>query len=594
MHLADRAEIETLEQLKGELLGAAHGTQGAVATRGAQQLGCSVPTLYKKLRGIGYDSGRKVRADRGKTKVTLEAARAIAGMTFVSQRDNDKQMLPIRDSIDIAQANGLLQVQVSETTVMRALRTFKCHPKDLRRASPHRSMRSLHPNHVWQLDASICVLYRIAGKQGLRAMRQAEFNERKPNALIKIVNERVLRYAVTDHYSGSAVARYYETSGENTETLFDFLMYATERRALSNGGDGCDMHGWPVMMVWDQSAASQSHAIQNLLNGLGVDHWTHEAENSRAKGQVEKTHDIIERSFEGRLRLTKVESIEQLNAHLDVFMQDFNHGRLHSRHGHTRRAMWGFITAEQLRLSPGREVCQQLMYSKPQTRVVDGELKVSFKVKGYEQCFYSLEHVEGVRNGDQVLVSVNPYRAPSIWVHREDANGKKFFVECEPIAYDRAGLRVDAKAFGEGYDALKDTADETARKDINEAAWGKRDERQARSVRDKGAVAFGGKIDAFADLHQRKDQLPTYLPRRGTEMNVPGSVQIEVRPLDHVTAMKEIRARLTRPLTPEDNAHVRAWFPDGVPEADLDALVLRLTAPAVELPPVRAALQLVR
>lgn len=594
MHLADRAEIETLEQLKSELLRAAHGTLGAVAKRGAQQLGCSVPTLYKRLKRVGYDAGRKVRTDRGKTKVSAAAAKQIAGLTFVSQRDNDKQMLPIQDSIDIAQANGLLQGNVSATTVLRALRTHKCHPKDLRRASPHRSMRSLHPNHVWQLDASICVLYRIAGKEGLRAMRQAEFNERKPNALIKIVNERVLRYAVTDHYSGAAVARYYETSGENTETLFDFLMYATERRALPDGGDGCDMYGWPTMMVWDQSAASQSHAIQNLLNGLGVEHWAHQPENSRAKGQVEKVHDTIERRFEGRLRLLKIESVEQLNAHLDVFMQDFNHGRLHSRHGHTRRAMWGFITAEQLRLSPGREVCQQLMYSKPQTRLVDGELKVSFKVKGYEQCFYSVEHIEDVRNGDQVLVSVNPYRAPSIWVHREQANGKKYFVECEPIAYDRAGLRVDSKVFGEGYDGLKDTADETARKDINEAAWGERDERKARSVRDKGAVAFGGKIDAFADLHQRKEQLPTYLPRRGTEMNVPSPVHIELRPLDHVTAMKEVRARLNRALTPEDNANVRAWFPDGVPETDLDELVQRLIAPAVEFPPVRAALQLVR
>lgn len=589
MHLGDRAEVETLEQLKGELLRAAHGTQGAVALRGAQQLGCSVQTLYKKLRGVGYDSGRKVRMDRGKTKVSEKAAKQIAGLTFVSQRDNDKQMLPIQDSIDIVRANGLMNVSASATTVLRALRTYKCHPKDLRRASPHRSMRSLHPNHVWQLDASICVLYRIAGKAGLRAMRQAEFNDRKPNALIKIVNERVLRYAVTDHYSGAAVARYYETSGENTATLFDFLMHATVRR-----GDGSDMHGWPMMMVWDQSAASQSHAIQNLLDGLGVDHWAHQPENSRAKGQVEKVHDTIERRFEGLLRLKKVESVEQLNEHLDLFMQDFNHGRIHTRHGHTRRAMWGFITAEQLRLSPGREVCQQLMYSKPQTRKVDGELTVSFKVKGYEQCWYSMEHVEGVRNGDEVLVSQNPYRAPSIWVHRAQPNGKKYVVECRPIAYDRSGVRVDAKVFGEGYHGLKDTVDDAARKEINEAAWGKRDEREARSARDKGAVAYGGNIDPFAHLNQRKDQLPTYLPRRGTEMNVPNPVQIELRPLDHVTAMKEIRARLTRTLTPEDNANVRAWFPDGVPETDLDVLVQRLIAPAVESPPVRAALQLVR
>ena len=570
MHPGELAEMAYLQQLADKLRRAPHGTQGALIDQGAAFLGVSRQTLYTRLRGAGYTSGRKLRADKGDSRVSIDEVKTVAAILQASRRQTGKALLPVADAIDIAEANGKLTTRVSPQTMLRIMRRNGCHPQQLQQATPHAQMRSLHPNHVWQLDASICVLYYLRnGRVGV--MDERQFNARKPAELAKVLNQRVLRYALTDHYSGHVSARYFQTSGEDQLTLFEFLMHAMQPQA------GRVAHGVPWMMVWDAGSANQSHAIGNLLTQLAVRHWAHVPGNARAKGQVESVHNVIERKFEGRLTFTRVDSVEQLNGHLDKWLLALNGSAIHSRHGHTRSAMWQTIRADQLRLCPALDTCSVLMTSKPEQRTVNGALAITYKPRGAERSTYSVAHIPGVRVRETVTLVVNPYRSPNVFVIAPDENGESRYWECTPLETDAAGfILAGSGVFGESYASKPDTTADAARKDAYEAAYGERDTLDALAAKQKGAVAFGGEIDPFADLPAKVAATPTYLQRRGTELHVPNPLQIEIKPLSLVEALFELRARLDRTLEAHEAAAVRTWFPDGVPAEELDGLVARI------------------
>lgn len=565
----ERAEIDYMRDLATRLVGAGHGRRGHIVQEAARYLGISIPTLYMRLRRVGWTSGRKLRRDKGDSRVTREEVMAVAGIMHSSQRANGKRLLPADDAIEIAVANGQLGTRVSPATMLRLMRQHCVHPDQVGRPDPHTNLRSLHPNHCWQLDASICVLYYLR-TGGLGVMDERKFNERKPSNLAKIARQRVLRYAITDHYAGAGIARYYLTSGEDQPTLFDFLMHAFRQR------EGHVMHGVPWQFVWDAGSANVSHGIQNLLTALGIRHWPHVPGNPRAKGQVEGYHNIIERKFEGRLVMTQVDDIDGLNSQLDLWLQANNGTAVHRRHGHTRWAMWQTIRPEQLRLCPPEELCRSLIHSRPVPRTVAGNLTVAYTAKGYEPAVYSLQHLPHVRVGDKVMVAVNPYRAPSIYVVGQDEHGATRYWECDPIERDQAGFFADAAIIGEQYTRPVDTDIDRARKELNAAAWGERDSTDAANARAKGRVAFNGEINPFADLAERAAAVPAHIQRRGTEIDLPNRVYVDDRPLDHVEALFELRGRLGRALEPREAEAVRTWYPDGVPLDQFDALLDRV------------------
>lgn len=577
MHDATHDESNYLRALAQRLHAAPHGGRGEIVDSAARLLGVSRQALYSRLRTVGWSSGRKLRADKGDSDVTRNEVLTVAAIMRSSQRANGKILLPVEDAINIAVSNGELSRTVAPATMLRLMRLHNCHPAQIAAAAPHVRMRSLHPNHVWQLDASICVLYYLRNG-AMNVMDERKFNARKPRDLAQIVNQRVLRYAVTDHTSGAVHARYYLTAGEDQATLFDFLMHAFQRR------DEGLMHGVPSMLVWDAGSANMAHGIQNLLTNLAVRHWTHVPGNPRAKGQVEVMHNVIERKFEGRLSFLRVGSIDELNAHLDTWLRDFNGNAIHSRHGATRWAMWQRIRQEELRLCPPVEICRELLFARPQERTVAGNLSIEYTCKGFPRARYSVAHVPGVRVKDKVLVTFNPYRLPNLFVLATDEDGSTRYHECIPYAEDVYGMAVDSPVFGERYQAPADTVADTARKEINERAYGERDTLDADAAKAKGRVAFGGKIDPMKDVQERAAQVPAYMQRRGTELNVPNPVQTELKPLTHVEALFELRSRLGRALSTDEAASVAQQFPDGVPYESLDHLVEAIRNPAPDAP----------
>ena len=128
------------------------------------------------------------------------------------------------------------------------------------------SLRSLHPNHVWQIDASRCVLFYLPraskGDSGLRIMDHTDFYKNKPANVIKVINESLWRYVVTDHTSGWNYSTYV-TGGENATNLVDVLIDAMHRR------EGEAMFGVPLMVMLDPGSANTSAIFKTCARRCG-------------------------------------------------------------------------------------------------------------------------------------------------------------------------------------------------------------------------------------------------------------------------------------------------------------------------------------
>lgn len=548
---------------------ASRGERGALVSEAAGFLGWSNSRVYDGLAAAGWESGRKRRADKGQRKVGEAEVRLVAGMTHESRRTNGKKMLPMKTALEIAQHSGEARADVSVATMARAMRDIGVHPEQLSKPAPHITMRSLYPNHVWQFDVSVCVLYYL-DKGGLSVMDEKRFYKNKPENVKRVADMRVLRYLVTDHRTGAFFLRYYQASGETQEVLFDFLVEAFTGEENPHN----PFRGVPFQLIWDAGSANQAYLVRNFLDRLDVRHQAHTPGRPRAKGQVETMHNVVERAFESRLFMMKVRDIVHLNAKARDWMVWFNSNAKHTRHGFTRYGLWQTIRDDQLRLCPPRKLCTELLHTEPETRQVNGNLAVRYAVKGYGSAEYSVKHIPGLRVGDKVQVCVNPYRAPNIHVLDEDEHGSPIRWECEPIAQDEAGFPLRSPVFGEEYKAQPATPADQQRQRIAKEAYGVETTADVDQARKNKRPAFVGRVEPFADVNAQP--LPSFMRRSGTELEVPGQFQVEFRPLSYVEACKRLVGLAGRSLHSDENRAIRALFPNGVPEEALALLAEQL------------------
>jgi len=560
---ATAGETTYLFDVRDRLLAAPHGGKSAIVTEAAQFLRCSGQEVYRRLREkAGYHSGRKTRCDRGQSCVPEAMAVQASALVRGATRRNKKKTMPITVALDILNENGR-GADVSPATLSRAMRLHRCHPTMLAKGKPGSHMRSEHPNHVWQVDASICVLFYLP-VGGLKVMPESEFYKNKPENLKRVERQRVWRYVITDHYSGAFYVHYVVTGGETAEALVDVFLAAIVKR-----GQDDPMHGVPRILMMDSGSANLSGLFLNLLDRLGVRHLTHLPGNPRAKGQVEQAQNLVETQFEGRLAFHRVTGVEQLQAAADGWRKHYNAFARHSRHGKSRNDMWLTIAEDQLRIAPALDLCRELVVTKPTEVKVRSDMTVTHSVKGYGRNAYDVRLLPGVVPGLKVSVVVNPYRAPAVDVILKDELGADAVWTVEPVQMDGAGFRADAAVFGQEFKGLPDTAADRRVKEITEAVGDTGKERQT------GQAPYG--LDVFADVHQA----PTYLPRRGRDLGLDASRR-ELAPLTHVEAAKLLKARLAdsgQAWTAESYAWLVQRWPGGVPPMDIDDIAARLCAP---------------
>ena len=289
---------------------ARHGERGALVDRICASTSQSRATVYRQLNQLTVRPQRRKRSDAGKTSVTLAEAQIISGVLLESQRKGGKQLLTVQQALDMLRYDGTVCCEavdaatgevrrLSASAVERALRMYRLHPEQVLRPAPVTELRSLHPNHVWQIDASLCVLYYLragmAKGNGLQVLDADKFYKNKPQALERVEAERVWRYVVTDHYSG-AIFTHYVLGAESGLNLAESLIAAMQQR------DGDVLYGVPFILMMDMGSANTAGTTKNLLRRLQIEQIAHAPGNARATGQVEKAQDIWERRFEAALK----------------------------------------------------------------------------------------------------------------------------------------------------------------------------------------------------------------------------------------------------------------------------------------------------
>lgn len=584
----DPDRILALRGAADALAAAGHGLKQSVAEQWAGRLGCTVKTLYRQITEAGFAQPRKRRADAGRRSVSKEEVMAVAALKVQAQRANGKDIMSIETAAELARANGLAAlgrvntesgevVPVAVATIARAMREYGLDVDTMNRPKPHIRMRSLHPNHVWQIDASVCVLYYL-DNGGMGVMEKDEFYKNKPESMHKRVKAMVIRYSATDHYSGVIFVRYY-TGAESAAMVAEFFIEAI----LSKSNAQEPFNGVPLILVLDPGSANGAHMFKNLCRLLQVRLIIHKPKNPRAKGQVENSHDIIECSFESRLIALRIDSLEALNHHAGIWMRWFNGTRNHRRHGHTRYGLWQTIRKDQLRVAPAGDVCRELLTTKPVERTVDGDLSIEFKGANYR-----VDHIPGLRDKAKVMVAVNPYRPGSIVVIDQDADGNDVHWVCVQENLDRAGFPTDAPVWGEEFKARGLTQANRDRAALDTMAYGSDDKLEVDAARRKRAPVFGG-LDITGYLE--RETPAAYMARPGTELEVsspvatnfdgnslskPAALAVEARQLNLVQLATRLAAAMPGVWSADYYRQVAGWYPAGAPENEVAAIVARL------------------
>lgn len=582
------AIVQRLVQLVQATAAAPRGAKQALYDAAGQELGLSRPTLYRYLEQVTVKPTRKQRSDAGDVLLCRYDAIAISALLMTSARKTGKRLMSIDQAVETLLANGAIKpfaldpatgelLRLSNSAIARALRSYGLHPDQLNRPTPAVQLKSLHPNHVWQIDASICVLYylnaRTAKEAGLQVMEHTRFYKNKPANLKRIEADRVWSYEVTDHYSG-AIFVHYVLGAESGTNLAESFIGAIQKR------EGDPLHGVPFILMMDMGSANTSGLFGNLARRLSVKLIAHAPGNARATGQVEKARDLIERSFESRLRLQPVRDLAELNAQAQRWACWFNANKIHSRHNKTRYDLWLTIGPEQLRIAPPAEVCFELLTAPSVSRLVRDNLTVSFKNRDY--C---VRQVPNVCLGEKLDITLNPYVADAALVVLKDAHGHEVLHSIPLLSKDDAGFLENANVIDEDYARPADTVLDTNRKEVERFAYDATTDAEAAAKRKSGAVPLGSRIDPYKVIELAPQR--AYLPKLGAELASNTTTRSTPLPVRLLTQFEAAQALVARGVTmnAELVATLKSVHKDGVPEDELDALQARLS--------VRAGLRMV-
>lgn len=576
------AQIKALHLYAQELDTAGAGERGALMARAAALLGCAPKTVYAHLKKYaGWRSGKKTRCDAGKTCIDLETAHAAAGLVHMARRQNGKKTLSIKSSCEILAQNGYGVVDVatgevtmpSPGTVARAMRDhYGCHPKQLVTAAPAVSLRSFSPNHTWQQDASVCVLYRLPGGGEIRMLNERDYNEHKPGKLIEIAGLRIIRYIVCDHYSHNFYLHYEQAKGEDALGVTRALM-----GAICDRGARDPMHGVPAQIYMDKGSGNKSSLVLQFLERLEIKALHHAAGNARATGSVESLQNTVECNFEARLRFQDVSDVVDLQEKADRWRRHFLASAVLGRAKATRNAVWQRITDAQLR-TVTRPVLEAVAAWGDVTRKIDNYFCISVDTKVYGVHEYDLRELgyHGISAGDTVTVRLNPFRAPVVTVIKMQPDGTELAFDVTPVEKDAAGFDMAAAVIGAQHKALPETKSGKALKKIKQMAYGV----DSVEAAEKAHKAVNRKPFAHIDMTADIKEAPLYFRREGSTVGL-AAPTAQPMPLNHAQAAKRLRELCPEAFETDAVAcmdMLKARFPVTVPEDKLDDVAQALIA----------------
>jgi len=548
--------------------------RGKLVASFAEQIGFSKNKVYRDLKNkVGWSSGRSTRKDKGTTSQDMAALTDLCAAKKECVRKNGKVTMHTTVARSMLSSNDRsFTVSNSRLNVLSKQRGMGIAQQKQQR--PFQAQRSLYPNHVHMVDPSLCLLY-YDPKKGQSYIRDDEAYKNKPENIEKIKQFKVWRYVLVDHYSHTVMVRYYRSHGETQLNMYDFLLWCWKKK------EDVPFHGVPEILCWDKGSANTASAIKTALKSLDVKTIEHEAGNPRAKGSVEKANDLVETHFESLLMFEPVTCVEELNVAAEHWMNAYNSDTIDdlncklNRPGMTpcaRYEMWQRNGVNQLRLLPDEMVCRYLFSAEPVERTVRPDLSVSFKHPMSDgRNFYSVAGIPNVYPKAKVKVSALIYGNALIVLHVEDYNGDETEHIIEPVAFDEfSGFALDAAVIGDEMKSQPDTVIETAGKAADQAAFPGKTQEEIKKLQRKNAVPFNGTIDAHS--HLADTDMPSYMRRPGSELDVPNRMHVEVKPLSYIEAARLLISQLGRALSPDDNRAMREAYPDGVPPDEIETL----------------------
>ena len=577
--------LQQLFALRDALADSPHGTQTEQVNAFAERIGKKANTVHRWLKDhAGRKTERKKRTDAGSTRMAAETLTTIAAMKREGVRGNGKKTMPTPVAMNVAYVNGM-DVNLSKGRVNALLRAQRLDVASVAGARNTIQMRSECPNHVHQIDPSLCLIYYMGGKQ--HAMRAEEFYKNKLENYTKVVL-KVWRYVRYDHASGSLDVRYFEAAGENQNSLFEFLLWTWGKQ------DSRLSHGIPKILLWDKGSANTSNAIKNLLDALGVDHQTHQAHHAWAKGGVEQGNNLVETHFESRLKIEPVESVAQLNASAEKWVRDHNANAIPHVECRIKRAsgellvrddLWQLImrTPGALVAMPERKVCGYFLHGAEQTRQVRN-LRFSFvhPELGKSHQYDLTAWAEFLGNNVQVKVWPLLLKDGAVRVEIACIGGEPLLIEVPAVAvFDEYGRDINAQMIGE-FSRAAATADEAAERRLAQAAYGddatrdSAEKSRAKQQRPFAHLNEGKGLVAHshlgqADLPQRL--IPAAMPLDTDQIAAARNTRIEFPPLSLIEFSRSMGGDWRK----EFAAVVLQRYPDKrIPSGEVEALKTRL------------------
>lgn len=570
------AAQHTLCQLAQQLACAGHGGKGQLIAAACAQLNMSRPTLYRHLKAVQLTPERKQRADAGHIGLTRADAQTISAYLTPHLRGLGKQSLTLRDAVEHLRQNQLIQAHrldastgeilpLSTTAIARGLRHYGLHPQQLRQPKRARQQASLHPNHVWQMDASTCTLFYM-DDDGSASMPESVFYKNKLQNFEKVAKKRVTRFVITDHTSGAIKVRY-GFGGESIANFSEFFIWATQKQK------DCPVHGVPFILMVD-AGSGMAGAFKNLVRRLGIELIVNAPGNPRAKGQVENAQNLVEMGFEAQFRAQRPASLAQLNARAETWAAHYNATRTHTRHGKTRSAKWMEIQPHQLRTAPGIDVLRQCLTDHVKPCKVDRFERVRFGGQGRQ---WDVSAVPGVMVGATLDITYNAYNDAEVFAITMGEQGREVLHPCPLVASGEHGFAADANVIGAGYSALPETATDKARKKLAAIATGEVTAQAAdKALRDKRRELFNGRI-RFDHLQDELAQQPTFIGKRGTKQQPDVVLPAQTTRTRNAFEVAQWLTAQGIPASAERNARIKEWYPDGaVPEGELEQLKNKL------------------
>ncbi|MCL2345032.1 MAG: DDE-type integrase/transposase/recombinase [Desulfobulbus sp.] len=552
---------------------AGHGGKAAVYARYCREFGWLKPDgapnmqrLHTALKRAELRERRARRSDAGAHALPLFEAEEIVRWQRENARGKEgcKAMVALADAVATLRSNGHIRAEfldkatgelrpLSISAIRAAIKVFGLDDKTLSTPAPAIRMRVLHANHVWQVDASLCVLYYLPADGGLQVMRQEVFNDNKPKHIARIENERVWRYLVVDVASGCIYVEYV-FGGESGANLTQVFINAMQYRRN-------EFWGKPKRVYCDAGAAMTGAVFKGLCQRLDIDLQWHLPGNARATGAVEKPQDIVERKFESMLASRPVFNLADLNAAAERWRVRFNATATHGRHGQTRLSAWMTHVAGHLVEPPSVEACRNAAHAKPVERRITQHLTVDFENKAWDAS-----GLPGVYRNLKVRVVKNPWSDDSIRIVQEAADGKVSYFECPLKVEDDLGYWQDSPVMGEEYKRHAMTPPEIARAKLAARSAAEQAEAAASGGPHRPkAMPFGGKVDPFKPLAETF--MPEMLPRCADAVYPLKAPAVHIM-LTVPEAVRGIKERLGEAAPADLYRQIAEAFPAGhVPQA---------------------------